>query len=194
MKDRAMQALYLMAFEPIAETTSDRTSFGFRRNRSTHDAMVYMFGLLSRKASPQWILEGAIKGCFDNISHQYILTHIPLPSRTLQKWIQAGYIFQKEFYLTTKGTAQGGIISPAIANMALDGMEQALGKVFWSNKNGVPNKTNLNKDCINLVRYADDFIVTAKTREVALQAKECIQHFQPCGVWNYRKKRHTLPT
>jgi RNA-directed DNA polymerase len=177
MKDRAMQALHLMALEPIAETTGDRTSFGFRKNRSAHDAMAYMFRLLSRKASPQWVVEGDIKGCFDNISHSYILTHIPLPSRMLRKWIQAGYIFHKEFFPTIKGTAQGGIVSPTVANMVLDGMEQSLGTVFWSNKNGVLNKSNLNKNCINLVRYADDFIVTARTKEAALQAKECIQHF-----------------
>ena len=76
MKDRAMQALYLMALEPIAETTADANSYGFRKFRSAADAMDALHRWLSKDCSPQWILEGDIKGCFDHISHQWLLDNV----------------------------------------------------------------------------------------------------------------------
>ncbi len=77
MRDRAMQALQLLALEPVAETTADRISFGFRKYRSPEDAREYAFSVLSRKDSPQWILEGDIKSCFDKISHRWMMDNIP---------------------------------------------------------------------------------------------------------------------
>src|SRR3989475_12035548 len=69
MKCRAMQALYLLALDPVAETTADPNSYGFRPQRSTADAIEQCFITLGKGKSPQWILEGDIKGCFDAISH-----------------------------------------------------------------------------------------------------------------------------
>ncbi|MCK5849059.1 MAG: reverse transcriptase N-terminal domain-containing protein [Caldisericia bacterium] len=109
MKDRAMQGLYLLALEPIAETTADRISFGFRKNRSAHDAMEYMFRLLAKQSSPTWILEGDIKSCFDEISHSYLLNNIPMDKKILKKFLKAGYIYQNELFPTTQGAAQGGL-------------------------------------------------------------------------------------
>ena len=78
MKDRAMQALYLLALEPIAETTGDPNSYGFRPERSTADAIEQCFNVLSHvDDSATWVLEGDIKGCFDHISHEWMLQHIP---------------------------------------------------------------------------------------------------------------------
>jgi RNA-directed DNA polymerase len=88
MKDRAMQALYRLALEPVAESTADLRSFGFRTERSTADAIGQCFIVLSKKAAPQWILEGDIKGCFDNISHDWLLTHIPMDRTILKKWLK----------------------------------------------------------------------------------------------------------
>jgi len=85
MKDRAMQALYLQALEPVAETTADRISYGFRRGRSTADAIGQCYIVLSPKKAPQWVLEGDIKGCFDNISHDWLLRHIPMEQRILRQ-------------------------------------------------------------------------------------------------------------
>jgi RNA-directed DNA polymerase len=76
MKDRAVQALHLLALIPVSETTADWNSYGFRPDRSTHDAIGQLFIELSRKSSPQWILEGDIKGCFDNISHNWLLSNV----------------------------------------------------------------------------------------------------------------------
>jgi len=126
MKDRAMQALYLSALEPIAETTADNASYGFRRSRSTADAIEHCHIVLSREYAPQWILEGDIKGCFDNINHEWLLEHIPVEKRILRQWLKAGYVEGTNLFNTDEGTPQGGIISPVMANMALDGLERLI--------------------------------------------------------------------
>src|SRR5881398_1301664 len=112
MRCRAMQALYLLALDPIAEVRADRQSYGFRRERSTADAMEKCFLLLSRKTSPQWVLEGDIKGCFDAISHEWLLTHIPMEKALLKKWLKAGFMEKHVLSPTEAGTPQGGVCSP----------------------------------------------------------------------------------
>ena len=111
MKDRAMQALYLLALEPVSETLADNSSHGFRHERSTADAMAQCFTALARAKSPQWILERDIKGCFDHISHSWMLENVPTDKIILQKWLKAGYVYQGELFTTTAGTPQGGIIT-----------------------------------------------------------------------------------
>ena len=120
MKCRARQALYLLALDPVAETTADPNSYGFRPGRSTADAIEQCFCALGKQQSPQWILEGDISGCFDAISHAWLLTHIPMEKAMLKKWVKAGYMEQRILYPTEAGTPQGGIISPVLANMTLD--------------------------------------------------------------------------
>lgn len=109
MKDRAMQALYLLALEPVSETTADRCSFGFRPERSTADAIERCFKLLSRKCAPAWILEGDIKGCFDNISHEWLLDNVQLDNQIMKRWLKAGYIENQHSFPTISGTPQGGL-------------------------------------------------------------------------------------
>ena len=159
MKDRAMQALYLLALDPVAETTGDENSYGFRPHRCTADAIAQCFTVLARKDRAQWVLEGDIKGFFDNISHDWVLANIPLDRQVLRKWLASGYMEQGKRFDTTAGTPQGGIISPVIANMVLDGLErqlQSLGKNRWQQR----------QLQLNYVRYADDFIVTGKSKEL----------------------------
>ena len=163
MKDRAMQALYLLALEPIAETAADPNSYGFRPKRSTADALQQCFNTLCRGRSPQWVLEGDIKGCFDHISHEWMLQHVLTDKRVLQKWLKAGYIENRTLFPTEAGTPQGGIISPTLANLTLDGLEKLLAQHFprqkWqAGKRWTPK--------VNLVRYADDFIITGDSREL----------------------------
>jgi RNA-directed DNA polymerase len=109
MADRAMQALHLLALEPVAEATADRNSYGFRPYRSTADAMMQCFIVLAQKQSATWILEGDIKACFDRISHEWLEAHIPMDSSILRKWLAAGYIEKEVFHPTEAGTPQGGI-------------------------------------------------------------------------------------
>ena len=123
MQDRAMQALQLLALEPVAETTADRISFGFRKYRSPEDAREYAFSVLCRKDSPQWILEGDIKSCFDKISHQWMMENIPTDKRILKEFMKCGYIEKGQLFPTSEGSPQGGVISPTYANMVLDGLE-----------------------------------------------------------------------
>ena len=120
MHDRAMQALYKLALDPVAETIADPNSYGFRPHRRCADAIKQCFIILANRKSPTWILEGDIKACFDEISHKWILDNILLDKQVLGKWLRAGYIEEKTVYPTRKGTPQGGIISPTIANMVLN--------------------------------------------------------------------------
>lgn len=161
MKDRAMQALYLMALNPVAETTADRHSYGFRKERCTVDAIEQCFTVLSKGVSPQWILEGDIKGCFDHISHEWLLDNIPMDKVMLRKWLESGFVFNRQLFPTEEGTPQGGIISPTLANMALDGLQAMLAEKFKLRR---INKGYFNP-MVNLVRYADDFIITCSDRE-----------------------------
>ncbi|MEM7134648.1 MAG: group II intron reverse transcriptase/maturase [Chloroflexota bacterium] len=156
MIDRAYQALHLLALEPVAETTGDLNSYGFRKNRSAADAFTQLHIVLARRHAAQWILEGDIKACFDELSHDWLLTHIPTDKRNLAQWLKAGYMEKDVLYPTKSGSPQGGIISPVVANMALDGLEPLLRKTFPGHRGHK----------INLVRYADDFVITGVTREV----------------------------
>ena len=173
MQDRAMQALYLMALEPVTETMADGNSYGFRRKRSTADAIDALHRLLCRKSDPQWILEGDIKGCFDHISHQWLLEHIQMDRQILAKWLTSGVIFNKILTPTTEGTPQGGIISPTLANATLDGLEKAVKEKF--HKHIKCGKMYFPK--VNLIRYADDFVVTAQNRQSLEEIKILITDF-----------------
>ncbi|MCB1111027.1 MAG: group II intron reverse transcriptase/maturase, partial [Chlamydiia bacterium] len=157
MVDRAQQALHLLALEPAAEILADKNSYGFRPKRSIHDAIQQCFIVLSKKQAPQWILEGDIKSCFDKISHEWMLNNIMMDRSILLQRLKAGFIEKDIFHRTTEGTPQGGIASPVLANITLDGLEKAIKSISTKG------------DKINFVRYADDFICTAATKEVLEQ-------------------------
>ena len=163
MKDRAQQALYLLALVPVVETTADKNSYGFRQQRSCADAIKQCF-LALRSANTQWILEGDIKSCFDKISHDWLLAHVPMDRVILQKWLKSGYMEKHVLHETTDGTPQGGIISPALANCALDGLERLLREKYPAEKR--LKSLGGRKPCVNLVRYADDFVITSKSKEL----------------------------
>jgi RNA-directed DNA polymerase len=150
MKDRAMQALHLLALEPIAECTADPDSYGFRPKRSAADAMVRCQLIFAGADRARWVLEGDIKACFDNISHEWLIAHVPMGRAILRKWLKAGFMQGRTLWPTDAGTPQGGIISPVLANIALDGLESMLRMNFRRMK----RTTNLDK--VHLVRYADD--------------------------------------
>lgn len=177
MYDRAMQALYELSLEPIAETTADTRSFGFRKGRCCQDACEYIFTNLAKPNSAEWVLEGDIKGCFDHISHEWLLANIPMDKSVLKQFLKAGFVFERELYPTEEGTPQGGVISPILANMALDGMQKALYDRFHTNKLGKDDIRFKNAHKVNFIRYADDFIVTAATKEIAEEAKQIVSQF-----------------
>jgi len=164
MYDRAMQALYALALQPVAETRADKRSFGFRLYRSAQDAAQYAFICLHNPKSALWILEGDIKGCFDNISHEWLKENVQMEQSVLSQFLKSGYVFEQNLYHTDKGTPQGGIISPILSNMTLDGIECLLGAQY-------PDMQ------VHFNRYADDFLVTAPSKEVAEDIRERIQVF-----------------
>jgi len=166
--DRAMQALYLLVLEPIAETTADKNSYGFRPKRSTADAIEQCFCVLRAGNRAQWILEGDIKACFDRINHEWLIQHIPMDKAILKQWLAAGYIEKQVLLPTEEGTPQGGIISPTLANMVLDGLEETVYTAV--------TPRYLNKAYV--ARYADDFVVMAESKELLeLKVKPAIEDF-----------------
>ena len=176
MYDRAMQALYAFALNPVSEATADRASFGFRKNRSTHDACEQAFNCLSKKNSAQWVLEGDIKGCFDNINHEWLLDNILMDKSILKQFLKAGFVYNRHLNPTKTGTPQGGIISPTLANMTLDGIEVLIASKYYTSKTGKADK-RYDRHKVNFVRYADDFIVTADSENVAKEIEELIKSF-----------------
>src|SRR5215217_2049045 len=158
MTDRAMQALYLLGLDPIAETLADGHSYGFRLERCCADALQQTHNVLGSPHSPLWILEGDIKACFDRISHGWLLRNIPMDKELLRKWLKAGYLEKHVLFATTEGTPQGGIISPVLANRALDGLQRLLAERFGATRG------RRRKCKVHLVRYADDFIITGTSR------------------------------
>jgi len=178
MKDRAMQTLFLYALQPISETIGDKNSFGFRKYRNCADAMEQLFTILSSKRSGQWILEGDIKGCFDNISHQWMLDNIRLDVTVLKKFLKAGFVYRRQLFPTTRGTIQGGTISPTLANLTLDGLEHEIARHFFLTKKGkISYHSRNNPNQLHIVRYADDFVVTANNKDVLEQIKAIISKF-----------------
>jgi len=154
MYDRAQQALYKLALAPVAETTADKNSYGFRESRSCADALAAAFNDLSKPNSAPWVFEADIQGCYDNISFRWMLDNIPMDKVVLDKWLRSGYVENGIHYPTRKGVPQGGIISPTLSNMVLDGLEQAV-------HCAVPRRSR-----INFIRYADDFIITGKSKTI----------------------------
>src|SRR5215467_5674480 len=172
MADRAMQALYLLGLDPIAETLADGHSYGFRLERCCADALDECHKILRGPPGPSWILEGDIEACFDRISHPWLIENIPMDKEVLRKWLKAGFLEKHVLFATTEGTPQGGIISPALANRALDGLQETLERRFSDTRRRRAGGK------VHLVRYADDFIITGTSR-VLLQTEvqPLVEHF-----------------
>lgn len=162
MRDRAMQALHLLALEPTVECRSDPNSYGFRKGRSTHDARSQLFVSLSQRTSAQWVLDADITGFFDNINHDWLLRHVHMNKAVLRKWLESGVVEKGQLLKTEEGTPQGGIISPLLANITLNGLEAGLTshlKTTLGTRRAASAK-------VNVVRYADDFVVTGDSKEL----------------------------
>jgi RNA-directed DNA polymerase len=150
MSDRAMQALYLHALDPIAETQADPNSYGFRKERACADAIEQIHIVLSNHAGAEWIFEGDIAACFDKIDHLWLEHHAPMDKTILRKWLKAGFIDKHVLHPTEEGTPQGGICSPVLANLTLDGLEARLREKY-------PKRSYRSRKAkVNLVRFADD--------------------------------------
>jgi RNA-directed DNA polymerase len=159
--DRCLQAMVKNALEPIWEARFEGSSYGFRPGRSCHDAIEKIYGLARPNKTKKWVLDADIRGAFDNISHEHLLKTIgPVPGKELIKqWLKAGYVEHGTFHATEQGTPQGGVVSPLLANIALHGMEEAIG-VTYDHRGQLIGKRAV-------VRYADDFVCFCETKEDA---------------------------
>jgi len=159
IKNRVAQAVVKNALEPNWEARFESHSYGFRPGRSTHDAIEQCFARLNSHTKDKWVLDCDVKSAFDSISHCFILQKLGnTPGKELIKlWLKAGYVEEEVFHDTTSGVQQGGNISPVIANIALDGMQKLLGSKY------------------GYIRYADDLVVTAKSKEALLAIKPTIE-------------------
>lgn len=192
MFDRSMQALYKLALEPIAEVVADKNSYGFRAKRSTQDAMKAIWLRTSRKTSGEWILEADIKGCFDNISHQWIYDNVPLPNKLLKQWLKSGFIKDDTLFSTDSGTPQGGIISPILANLVLDGIEEVV-KSHIMRHSKMEDGVVLYQQKIhfNFIRYADDFVVISNSpKRLQILQRDIARFLSLRGLELSKEKTH----
>jgi len=165
IRDRALQARVKNALEPFWEARFEPCSYGFRPGRGCHDAIARIYTVAAPTRRRKWVLDADIKGAFDNIDHDYLMQAIgEFPGRELiRQWLKAGFVERGVYDDTTSGTPQGGVISPLLANIALHGMEAAVGVKYIARGDNVGKR--------GLIRYADDFVVFCETEEDAQKAK-----------------------
>lgn len=178
ISDRAHQALWNTSLLPAIEANSDPNSYGFRPYRSCWHANKQIRTLLDKPHSPEWILDADIEKCFDKINHDWLLENIPMETNVLKSWLKAGYLENDQFYDTKKGTPQGGVIRPSLMNHTLNGLEKHLKNRFKPGYGTSSTGKKVSKStCIQLVRYADDFIVTGRSRRQLERVKIAIEEF-----------------
>lgn len=165
-KDRVMQAIVKAALEPEWEARFEANSYGFRPGRCTMDAVEAIHTTRNRTDCSQWVLDADISGCFDHIDHEPLLAKLPVFTTTLRQWLKAGVVEVGFFSPTDTGTPQGGVISPLLANVALDGMERLFDAEYADGRPKAPSRRKGHNKGIAVMRYADDFVITAPTREV----------------------------
>lgn len=179
IKDRVYQEIIRMAMEPEWEAKFEPTSYGFRPGRRQHDAIRRIhYNIESGKWC--WVMEGDFKSCFDTLSHDFILEQIHgFPHFNLVKrFLKAGYVDNGAFHNTYEGTPQGGLLSPLLANIALHGMEKALGIRYRYRtriKNDEIYEFTESMGDYRVVRYADDFLVFAQSKDEIMEAFELLK-------------------
>lgn len=152
IKDRAMQTLFKFALEPVAEATADCCSFGFRKGKSSRDAIIRCKDILTDLPNRRYVLKADIKSCFDNISHSWVIDNIKFDKDMLNKFIKGNCHLED----IACGIPQGSCISSIICNMVLDGLEDYLSDKFGND--------------INAVRYADDIVIFADNHNFILRS------------------------
>ena len=171
--DRCRQAVIKAALEPYWEAKFESCSYGFRPGRSAQDAIQKIFCIVRPGKNRKWILKVDIEGAFDNIDHDFLLKAVGNFSARgwIEQWLKAGVMEEGRLTPIESGTPQGGIISPLLSNIALHGMEAGLGISYYKHNRIKESSPYM------LVRYADDSVVFAKSKEDCLKAKEQLKTF-----------------
>lgn len=168
--DKAMQALYAFSLDPVAESTADKKSFAFRKGRSIYDAHACLCRALEGTGAPEWIVRADVRACYDSLSQEWLLAHIPMDRKVLREFLKAGVAFGGELFPTEVGISQGASLSPILGNMALDGLQAYLYEQLYPNRS--PDYGGG-----DLTRFADDMIITARSRAQAELILELLEQF-----------------
>lgn len=170
MEVRALQALAKSVLEPEWEACFEGNSYGFRPGRSCQDAIQAIFLAICKK--PKYVLDADIAGCFDNIDQEVLLEKLntyPAMRRCIQSWLKAGMVDQGVFAPTSRGTPQGGVISPLLMNVALHGLEAVVVHELTRR-----TRKSSRKVSPTVIRYADDFVVLDEELQTVEQARDII--------------------
>lgn len=181
MRDRCFQSLHRLALDPVVEEISDPTSFGYRKGRSTADTINRIYHVFRQNAGKPrwsyWLWDADIENCFGEISHEFLLTKLTKglvkDTTPYKEWLKAGIREKGVITSPTKGTPQGGVISPILCNLALNGIEKII-RPHKNRPNSAADKKHIGR---HLVRYADDFIITSRTKEDLLVVIPQIEKF-----------------
>ena len=168
--DRCHQARVRHALEPEWEARFEPKSYGFRPGRGCADAIASLFTTLKGKSKRVWIIDADLSAAFDRIDHGRLLAALgSFPARDMIAcWLKAGVIENGSFTPTEEGTPQGGVISPLMMNVALHGLEEAAGVRYQTSGSGAGDTR---PDSPVVIRYADDLVACAHSREQAEQTK-----------------------
>jgi RNA-directed DNA polymerase len=164
--DRAQQQRVRNALESEWEARLDQKQYGFRPGRGCHDAIEMIHHAIAAKnAKREWVLDADLKSAFDKIDHNFLLERIgTFPAKEqIRGWLKAGVVDKGRYSPTDEGTPQGGVISPLLLNIALQGMEAAAG-VRYEYRG---DRGYVKAGCPTVVTYADDFVALCHTREQA---------------------------
>ncbi len=168
--DRAMQALYSYSLDPVAESWGERKSFAYRKGRSAFDLNEHIKTAFSGFDAPEWVFIGDIRKCYENISHEWIMRHIPMAEYVLYQFLKAGYMFEGKLFPMDEGIGIGCRISPIIANMTLDGLRDYIYSRLFPD-------SEIDYAEGNLIRYADDIIISARSEESARKIQHIVSDF-----------------
>lgn len=169
--DKAMQVLYSYTLEPVAEAFADRKSFAFRKGRSAFDAHYYVMRMFKREDCPRWVVRCDVRGCYDHISHKWLMRNIPMDHKVLEQFLDAGFMFGGKLFPTKEGISQGVTLSTIISNMVLDGLQDYIYSGLYEYVNEIDYADG------DMVRFADDIIVCCRSEERAMQVWEIVQEF-----------------
>lgn len=169
--DKAMQVLYAYALEPVAESLGDRKSFAFQKGRSTFDAHYYIMRMFRKPDRPGWVVRCDVQGCYDNISHDWLLKNIPMDTRVLEQFLEAGFMLGGQLFPTEEGISQGVTLSTIISNMVLDGLQKYIYNSLYEYVNRIDYSDG------DMVRFADDIVICCRSQERAERIMDIVETF-----------------
>ena len=177
--DRAMQTVFALALDPVAESWGDKTSFAFRKRRSPFDCHAYVMKMLTETPTPNFIVKADVKEFYGQISHKWLLKNIPMDTHVLNEFLECGHFFLGEMFPSDKfGITLGSSLSPILGNMTLDGLQAAV----YNGLQGKRGKDNTYRDYSDgaMVRFADDMLFSAKSYTSAKKILAILKEFLVC--------------